>query len=126
MWAKRGSPSDPVSRTSAVQTLCLGVYAKQKTPIRHFLHNKATPVRARQFRPILAPQRGSTSRHEERRLSVATRQIALSSGSGTTSATPNLPPACKPPARNITLNRRVAQHQVCCHWQSEGVFGTER
>ena len=66
----------------------------------------AVPVRARQCRPTLAPQRGNTSpskqlsetfaravkkfsRYEECRLSVATRQIALSTITGTASVTPN-------------------------------------
>ena len=62
--------------------------------------------------------------HEKRRLSVATRQIALSSGGGTTNATPNLLPACKPPAQIITLTSCVARHEVCRLWQPEGGVGT--
>ena len=37
-----------------------------------------------------------------------------------------LVPVCKPTVRILTLTSHVSQHEVFCHWQSEGGFGTER
>ena len=46
---------------------------------RHFYHNEATPTRERRQRTFARVVQKKCSRHEERRLRVATRQTALSS-----------------------------------------------
>ena len=123
---------------------CLGVHAKQKTSTRHLLHNKAIPVRAktmsadtctitRQLQPeqvvvgnIRPCRKKNASRHEERRLSAATRQIALTLRDGTTSVPPNSAAGMQTDCTDPNTHQPRSQHQVCCHWQSEGVLGAER
>ena len=104
MWTKRGFPSDPVSRPTSYNawacvrqtntstghcSIARQHQSEQVDVGRHFYHNEATPARETRHRTFARVVRKKCSRHEERRLIVATRQTALSSRNETANETPN-------------------------------------
>ena len=100
-------------------TVCIYVEGRIRTyrqsPVaRHLHHNEETPARAKQLSETFAGVVKKCNRHEERRLSVATRQIALSSRNGTAGVTPNFAAGMQTNCMNPITYQPCFLNTKCC------------